>query len=143
MSEGNRLRIGWWLVPTFFLIKSSLQDNLITHSHLQFSQLLHGPELIVEQWVTLYYMGAFTLAIWSTIGWTEKFNNGICTHLLLLHRLKSSRNSSCLNNHRCELGLTSILKMTPAFTSLSSSFYFFAHFSWNMIIGIFPILNAI
>ena len=50
----------------------------MVHSHLRFSQLLHEPELIVEQWVTLYYMGAFTPAIWSTIVWTEKFNNGLC-----------------------------------------------------------------
>ena len=48
----------------------------IVHSHLRFSQLFREPELIVEQWVTLYYMGAFTPAIWSTIAWTEKFNNG-------------------------------------------------------------------
>ena len=40
---------------------------LMVHSHLRFSQLLREPELIVEKWVTLYYMGAFTPAIWSTI----------------------------------------------------------------------------
>ena len=32
----------------------------MVHSHLRFSQLFCEPELIVEQWVTLYYMGAFT-----------------------------------------------------------------------------------
>ena len=52
----------------------------MVHSHLRFSQLLREPELIVEQWVTLYYMGAFTPVIWSTIAWTEKFNNRLCTH---------------------------------------------------------------
>ena len=78
---------------------------IMVHSHLQFSQLLLEPVLIVEQWVTLYYMGAFTPAIWSTIVWTEKFNNGLCTHFLWLHGLKSSRNSSCLKNRRCELSL--------------------------------------
>ena len=50
-------------------------------------------------------MGAFTPAIWSTIVWTEKFSNGLCTHFLPLHGLKSSRNSSCLKNRRCELSL--------------------------------------
>ena len=77
----------------------------MVHSHLRFSQLLREPELIVEQWVTLYYMGAFTPVIWSTIAWTEKFNNGLCTHLRL-HGLKSSRNSSCLKNRKCELSLS-------------------------------------
>ena len=24
--------------------------------------------------------GPFTLTIWSTLAWTEKFNNGLCTH---------------------------------------------------------------
>ena len=66
----------------------------MVHSHLQFSQLLCEPELIVEQWVTLYYMGAFTPMIW------------LCTHVLRLHGLKSSRNSSRLKNRRCELSLT-------------------------------------
>ena len=69
---------------------------LMVHSHLRFSQLLREPELIVEEWVTLYYMGAFTPAIWSTIAWSEKFNNGLCTHFLRLRGLKSSRNSSRL-----------------------------------------------
>ena len=54
----------------------------------------------------LYFMSAFTPAIWSTIAWTEKFNNGSCTHFLQLHGLKSSRNSSRLKNRRCELSLT-------------------------------------
>ena len=70
----------------------------MVHSHLRFSQLLREPELIVEQWVTLYYTDAFTPVIWSTIAWTEKFNNGLCTHFLRLHGLKSSRNSSHLKN---------------------------------------------
>ena len=77
----------------------------MVHSHLRFSQLLREPELIVEKWVTLYYMGAFRPAIWSTIVWTEKFNNGLCTHFLRLHGLKSSCNSSRLKNRRCELSL--------------------------------------
>ena len=51
-------------------------------------------------------MGAFTPVIWSTIAWTEKFNNGLCTHFLQLCGLKSSRNSSRLKNRRCELSLT-------------------------------------
>ena len=55
--------------------------------------------------MTLYYMGAFTPAIWSTIAWTEKFNNGLCTCFLRLCGLKSSRNSSRLKNRRCELSL--------------------------------------
>ena len=56
----------------------------------------------LSKWVTLYYMGAFTPAIWSTIAWTEKFKNGLCTHFLRLHGLKSSHNSPCLKNlHRC------------------------------------------
>ena len=50
-------------------------------------------------------MGAFTPAIWSTIAWTEKFNNGLCTNFLGLRGLKSLRNSSCLKNRRCELSL--------------------------------------
>ena len=79
--------------------------RLMVHSHLRFSQLLREPELIVEQWVTLYYMGTFTPVIWSTIAWTEKFNNGLYTHFLRLRGLKSSRNSSHLNNRRCELSL--------------------------------------
>ena len=79
--------------------------SLMVHSHLRFSQLLRELELIIEQWVTLYYMGAFTPAIWSTIAWTEKFNNGLCTHFSRLHGLKSSRNSSCLKYRRCELSL--------------------------------------
>ena len=56
----------------------------MVHSHVRFSKLLREPELIVGQWVALYYMGAFTPAIWSTIAWTEKFNNGLCTHFLRL-----------------------------------------------------------
>ena len=56
--------------------------------------------------MTLYYMGTFTPAIWSTITWTEKFNNGLCTHFLRLRGLKSSRNSSRLKNRRCELSLS-------------------------------------
>ena len=58
--------------------------------------------------MTLYYMGAFTPVIWSTIAWTEKFNNGLCTHFLQLCGLKSSRNSSRLKNHRCELSLSPV-----------------------------------
>ena len=67
-----------------FLKKVGLKNTLRVHSHLRFSQLLREPELIVEQWVTLYYMGAFTPAIWSTIAWTEKFNNGLCTHFFAI-----------------------------------------------------------
>ena len=44
-----------------------LTFGIKVHSHLRFSQLLREPELIVEQWVTLYYMGPFTPAIFSTI----------------------------------------------------------------------------
>ena len=87
--------------------------NLMGHSHLRFSQLLHEPELIIEQWVTLYYMDAFTPVISSTIAWTEKLNNGLCTHFLRLRGLKTSRNSSCLNNRRCELSLTQRLTTIP------------------------------
>ena len=65
----------------------------MVHSHLRFSQLFREPELIVEQWVTLYYMGAITPAICSTIAWTEKLNNRLCTHFLQFRGLKSSRNS--------------------------------------------------
>ena len=82
----------------------------MVHSHLRFSQLLREPELIVVQLVTLYYMGAFTPVIWSTIAWTEKFNNGLCTHFVRLHGLKSSRNSSRLKNRRCELSLRTTIK---------------------------------
>ena len=78
----------------------------MVHSQLRFSQLLLEPELIIEQWVTLYYMGAFTPAVRSTIGWTEKFNNRLCIDFLQLHGLKSSRNSSRLKKCRCELSLT-------------------------------------
>ena len=56
----------------------------------------------------LYYMGPFTPVIWSTIAWTEKFNNGLCTHFLQLRGLKSSRNSSCLKNRRCELSIMNL-----------------------------------
>ena len=56
--------------------------------------------------MTLYYTGAFTPTIRSTIVWTEKFNNGLCIHFLRLRGLKSSRNSSRLNNRRCELSLS-------------------------------------
>ena len=34
--------------------------------------------------------------------WTEKFNNGLSAHVLQLHGLKNSRNSSYLINHRCD-----------------------------------------
>ena len=44
---------------------------------------------------------SFTLAIWSTCVWTERFNNGLCTHFSRFCGLKSSRNSSRLINHRC------------------------------------------
>ena len=50
-------------------------------------------------------MGTFTPVIWSTIAWTEKLNNGLCTHFLQLRGLKSSHNSSRLKNCRCELSL--------------------------------------
>ena len=53
--------------------------------------------------MTLYYTSTFTPAIWSTIAWTEKFNNGLCIHFLRLRRLKSSCNSSRIKNRRCEL----------------------------------------
>ena len=39
------------------------------------------------------YMGAFTPAIFSTIGWTQKFKNGLCTLFLQLRGLKSSCNT--------------------------------------------------
>ena len=94
--------IAWTLT---FRLSNGWHCTIWVHSHLRFSQLLREPELIVEQWVTLYYMGAFTPAIWSTIAWTEKFNNGLCTHFLWLRGLKSSRNSSRLKNRRCELSL--------------------------------------
>ena len=55
--------------------------------------------------MTLYYIGAFTPAIWSTIAWTETFNNVLCTNFLRLCGLKSSHNSSRLKNLRCELSL--------------------------------------
>ena len=104
MVNGKRLLIlkGNSLTLRFLTRRAK---GLMVHSHLRFSQLLPEPELIVEQWVTLYYMGAFTPAIWSAIAWTEKFNNGLCTHFLRLCGLKSSHNSSCLNNRRCELSL--------------------------------------
>ena len=89
----------------------------MAHSHPRFSQLLYEPELIIEQWVTLYYMGAFTPAIWSTIAWTEKFNNGLCTHFLRLRGLKSSCNSSRLKNRRCELSLKLRSYLTSAFVN--------------------------
>ena len=47
-------------------------------------------------------MAKFTLAIWSIFVWTEKFNDGFCTHFLLLCGLKSSHNNSRLINHWCE-----------------------------------------
>ena len=57
--ESLLLRTGW---PG-----SDWPSTVMVHSHLRFSQLLCKPELVIEQWVTLYYMGAFTPAIWSTI----------------------------------------------------------------------------
>ena len=65
-----------------FRVACDIFQGLMVHSHLRFSQLLCEPELIIEQWVTLYYMVTFTPAIWSTIAWTEKFNNVLCTNFL-------------------------------------------------------------
>ena len=48
--------------------------------------------------------------ICSTFVWTEKFNNGLCTHFSGLHGLKSSGNSSYLINCRCEWTLKYFLK---------------------------------
>ena len=64
--------------------------------------------------MTLYYMGAFTPVIWLTIVWTEKFNNGLCTHFLGLHGLKSSRNSSRLKIAGVNKGLiqVSLIQLT-------------------------------
>ena len=92
-------------------------------------------------------MGAFTPAIWSTIAWTEKFNNGLCTHFLQLRGLKSSimgyvpiflqlrglkssHNSSSLKNCRYELSLktSSVMRVSqfplplpPRYRSMSGT----------------------
>ena len=71
--------------------------------------------------MSLYYMGTFTHVIWSTIAWTEKFNNGLCTHFLQLCGLKSSRNSSCLKNHRCELSLSFAIQKSSLHKQLQKS----------------------
>ena len=42
-------------------------------------------------------------------GLKSSINNGLCTHFLRLHGLKSSRNNSRLKNRRCELSLTLVL----------------------------------
>ena len=55
---------------------------------------------------------AFTLAIWSTFAWAEKFNNGLCTHFSQLRGLKSSRYSSHLVNRRCEWSFNVLLPYT-------------------------------
>ena len=47
-------------------------------------------------------MDTFTLGIWSTFAWTEKFNNGLCTYFSQLHGLKSSCNISPITNLRCD-----------------------------------------
>ena len=100
-------------------MQTIIESSFMVDSHLQFSQLLREPELIVEEWVTLYYMGAFKPVIWSTIVRIEKFNNGLCTHFLQLHGLKSSLNSSCLKNCRCELSLKEAMRnMTVTVTTL-------------------------
>ena len=100
----------------------------MVHSPLRFSHLLHEPELIVEQWVALYYIGAFTPAIWSTIAWTEKFNNWLCTHFLRFHGLKSSRNSSRLKNRRCELSLIEYNNFITKIRRNKHFSLFFRHF---------------
>ena len=38
----------------------------------------------------------------STVAWTKKFSDGLCTHFLQLRGLNSSRNSSLLINRQCE-----------------------------------------
>ena len=81
--------------------------------------------------MTLYYMGAFTPAIWSTTAWTEKFNNGLCTHFLRLHRLKSSRNSSRLKNRSCELSLMSSKLCNPFFFKSELSIFPQQLYLWN------------
>ena len=64
-------------------------NTLRVHSHVQFirHELLREP--IVEQWVVLYKVGTFTLAIWSTFAYNEKFKNELCTHFSSLCGLKS------------------------------------------------------
>ena len=51
--------------------------------------------------------GHIHTCFWSTFVLCEKFNNGLCTHFLQLHGLKSSRNSSRLINCKCKWILTS------------------------------------
>ena len=68
--------------------------------------------------------GAFTPAIWSTIGWTEKFNNGLCTQFLQLCGMKSSRSSSCLKNRRCELSRRPGALVTLDLTSKRKTYLF-------------------
>ena len=59
-------------------------------------------------------MRAFTLSIWSTFAWTEKFKNVLCTHFCNYVDLKSG-NSSRLINRRCEATLKGT---TPCYLSL-------------------------
>ena len=55
-------------------------------------------------------MVAFTLTIWSSFVYIEKFNNGLYTHLSWLLGPKSSCNSSHLINLRCKWTFTFICK---------------------------------
>ena len=65
-------------------------------------------------------VGGFTLAIWSTSAWIEKFNNGLFTHFSWLHGLKSTCDSSHLINRWCEWTLEACVTVTAI--SLSSTF---------------------
>ena len=53
----------------------------------------------------LYSAGTFALTNWSTFVWTDKFNNGLCTHFLRFHGLKISPNSSHPINRKCKCTL--------------------------------------
>ena len=86
--------------------------------------------------MTLYYMGAFTPAIWSTIAWTESSIMGYVPIFLRLHGLKSSHNSSCLKNRGCELSLMLSLHRCIFYTFLHYQLPSLAQASH--LLGLFP-----
>ena len=77
--------IPWWSINTCGLLDVNSCVNLSLCNIFYCTKWMHSHLLFCQLFV-----------------WTEKSNNGFCTHFLWLHGIKTSRNSACLINCRCE-----------------------------------------
>ena len=85
--------------------------------------------------------------------WTEKFNDGLCTHFSWFCGLKNSCNSSCLLNRRCGRTLSTMVNMSPScllwstyclsFLFIRLSCYATSHEDLHRILRTFLIYNCL